>query len=94
MTGPTSPATPDLDEVQALRARVAQLEEQLLETEAWAHRTVASAQERVYWLDRWQVDLNAVMRHPAADRVRALLRAGRSVYRLLQAIRSRAWLHH
>jgi hypothetical protein len=70
-------------EIEALRTRVAALEAQLLETEAWANRTVAAAQERVYWLDRWNVDLNAIMRRPAATRIRAVLRAVREPYRAI-----------
>ena len=37
--------------------------------------TVARAQERAYWLDRWHVDLNALMARPARAQFRALLRA-------------------
>ena len=55
---------------------------QLAETEAWANRTVVAAQEKTYWLDRWGVDLNALMARPAADRARALARSLRSLYRV------------
>ena len=40
-------------------------------------RAVAAAQERAYWLERWHVDLNALMRSPGAREFRALLRAVR-----------------
>jgi hypothetical protein len=68
-------------EIERLRARVAELEDQLAETEAWANRAVAQAQDRTYWLDRWGVDLNALMARPAADRARAVARAIRDVWR-------------
>lgn len=70
------------DEIARLHEQVARLERQLAETEAWANRTLVAAQEKTYWLDRWGVDLNAVMRRPAADRARTLARGLRSIYRL------------
>lgn len=69
------------DEIEALRAQVAALEAQLAETEAWANRAVAEAQEKTYWLDRWHVDLNKLMRRESADRIRAAARALRAVVR-------------
>jgi hypothetical protein len=69
------------DEITRLRKRVASLESQLLETEAWANRVVAEAQDKTYWLDRWHLDLNALMRRRGADRARAAVRAVRAVYR-------------
>jgi hypothetical protein len=53
-------------EVERLRARVEQLERELAERTAKAEAAVAAAQDRSYWLDRTQIDLNAVMRRPAA----------------------------
>jgi hypothetical protein len=76
-------------ELIALRARVAELERQLVEVEAWANRTLGAAQERLYWLDRWQLDLNRLMERPAAARVRAGLRFARSAYRLLRKLKRR-----
>ncbi len=48
-----------------LRARVEQLESELVE-QARANAAVAAAQERAYWLDRWHLDLNALMRRPGS----------------------------
>jgi hypothetical protein len=76
-------------EVAALRARVAELERQLVELEAWSNSTLGAAQERLYWLDRWQLDLNAVMDRPAATRVRTVLRGVRAVYRPLRKAKRR-----
>jgi hypothetical protein len=75
-------------EVERLRARVAALEEQLIEVEAWANEAVARAQERTYWLDRWHVDLNQVMRRRSAERIRAVARTVRAVYRAAVELKS------
>jgi hypothetical protein len=68
-------------ELEALRARLALLERERTEEIALAHAAVAAAQQRVYWLDRWHVDLNALMRRRGARELRALLRAARAVVR-------------
>jgi hypothetical protein len=77
-------------EIERLRARVAQLEAELVEVELWANRAVAAAQERTYWLDRWHLDLNRLMERPGAAEFRALLRAMRAVYRALHRLRRHA----
>jgi hypothetical protein len=64
-------AAEDEDEIARLRERVASLEAQLLETEAWANRVVAEAQDKTYWLDRWHLDLNALMRRRTVGRALA-----------------------
>jgi hypothetical protein len=66
-------------EIEALRARLATLETELVETQARANASVAKWQERAYWLERWHLDLNALMRRPGASELRALIRAVRSV---------------
>lgn len=71
-------------EVERLRARVAELEARLVDVEDWANRTVGAAQERLYWLDRWQIDLNRVMERPGASEFRAVIRAVRGFYRRLK----------
>jgi hypothetical protein len=76
-------------EVERLRARVRELEDELAEVSAWAHRAVAEAQEKTYWLDRWQLDLNALMRHRAADSLRAAARGARWVYRRVRRFQRR-----
>jgi phage gp16-like protein len=80
-------------EIALLRARVAALETELVEVEAWANRAVASAEERVYWLDRWHLDLNRLMERPGAAEFRAALRAVRAAYRLLNRVRRRLRSH-
>jgi len=74
-------------DVEQLRARVAALEAELAEQAARAERAVAAAQERAYWLDRWHLDLNALMRKPGAAQFRALLRAARTVVRGLKKVK-------
>jgi hypothetical protein len=72
------------DEISRLRELVASLEAQLLETEAWANRAVAEAQDRTYWLDRWNIDLNRLMRRRGADRAQRLARSARAAYRAVK----------
>jgi len=52
-------------ELEELRARVAELEAELVEQAARTERIVAAAQQRTYWLDRWHLDLDALMRRRA-----------------------------
>jgi predicted nucleic acid-binding Zn-ribbon protein len=76
-------------ELERLRARVAALESELIEVQARANAAVAAAQERAYWLERWHVDLNALMRKPGAREFRALLRAVRTVARQARKLKRR-----
>ncbi len=76
-------------EAERLRARVSSLEAELVETQERANTAVAEWQERVYWLDRWHVDLNALMRKPGAAQFRGVLRAIRSVAWQLKRIKRR-----
>ena len=76
-------------EVERLRTRLAALEDELVQVQAQANDAVAQAQDRAYWLDRWHLDLNALMERPVAGRVRALLRAVRTPLRMMRiAIRA------
>jgi hypothetical protein len=84
------PQDTDADaENQRLRARVTALEAELVEVQARANAAVAEWQERAYWLDRWHVDLNALMKRPGASEFRALLRAVRSIGRAYKRLRRR-----
>ena len=65
----------------AERARLEALERQHGEEIARANAAIAAAQDRSYWLDRWNVDLNAVMRRRGASELRAGVRALRAIYR-------------
>jgi hypothetical protein len=66
-------------ENERLRVRVSELEAELVEVQARANAAVAHWEERAYWLDRWHLDLNALMRRRGGAEFRALLRAVRSV---------------
>jgi len=78
------------DEVAALRAQVAELEARLAEQSRVTNAVVARAQEKLYWLERWQVDLDTVMARRGAQqtleavkRLRAGVRAARKAKRRL-----------
>ena len=64
------------DEVEALRRQLAEQERGHAErirsapTRLWRPRRTSS-----YWLERWQVDLNELMRRPGASEARAAVRA-------------------
>lgn len=73
-------------EIERLRARVAQLEQELVEQAERSNRVVAEAQEQLYWLERWHVDLNALMRKPGASQFRAAIRALRAIVRQTRAV--------
>ena len=77
-------------EASGSQDRLEALERQHREQIARANAALAAAQDRSYWLDRWNVDLNAVMRRRGASELRAGLRALRAVYRRLTN-RQRAW---
>ncbi len=76
-------------ENEQLRARVVALERELAEAAARANATVARAQERIYWLDRWHIDLNALLRRPAARHVPALIDGLRRTRHRLQRLKRR-----
>ncbi len=82
--------TADIDaELVALRARVTALEAERAELIARTSAVVAAAEERTYWLDRWNLDLNALMRRPGAATFRRALRAGRGASKRLSRARAR-----
>ena len=68
---------------------MAALEAELVEVQARTNAIVAQTQERVYWLDRWHLDLNALMRRPGAAELLGALRAGRVGERALRRAKRR-----
>jgi hypothetical protein len=56
-----------------LRWRAAELEERRAALMAQTCAAVAEAQERGYWLERWELDLDGAMRGPRAGLVRRVL---------------------
>ena len=73
-------------EVEHLREQVRRLEAERLEQARRAAAAIAAAQQRAYWLDRWHVDLHALMARPAAERARAAARAVRGPVRMLRLL--------
>jgi cyclopropane fatty-acyl-phospholipid synthase-like methyltransferase len=82
-------ATEHSTEADELRARIDRLEREQHEQIARANAALAAAQDKSYWLDRWRVDLNALMRKKGASELRATVRGVRSVYRALYDARWR-----
>jgi hypothetical protein len=76
-------------ETERLRARVIELESELVEVQARANAAVGKWQARVYWLDRWHLDLNALMRRPGAAELRGALRVARSMTRIIRRAKRR-----
>jgi predicted RNase H-like nuclease (RuvC/YqgF family) len=76
-------------ENERLRARLAALEAELVEIQARTDAAVGEWQERAYWLDRWHLDLNALMRRPGAAELREALRAARAVTRAVRRFKRR-----
>ena len=65
-----------MGELETLRARVEELERELDERTTRANAAIAAAQDRSYWLDRFRLDLNALMRRPAARALWTAVRVG------------------
>jgi hypothetical protein len=76
-------------ENERLHTRIAALEAELVDTQAKANAAVAEWQERAYWLDRWHLDLNALMRKPGAAQLRDVIKAVRAVYWLAVRLKRR-----
>jgi uncharacterized coiled-coil protein SlyX len=76
-------------EMSELRDRVATLEVELAAQAQRTARVVAEAQEKLYWLERWHVDLDALMRKPGAVPALAALRRVRAFVRLLRKLKRR-----
>ena len=72
-----------------LQGRVRQLEAELAEQAVRTNALLAEAQERIYWLDRWGLDLNALMRRPGAAQLRWLMRAARWPVRKAKLLKRR-----
>jgi len=74
-------------ENEELRRQVAELEAQLVEQAARTNELVARAQERVYWLDRWHIDLERLVAIPGVSAMRALVRAIRAPVRVARKVK-------
>ncbi|HEV2997730.1 MAG TPA: hypothetical protein VGX16_01390 [Solirubrobacteraceae bacterium] len=88
----TAPANDEGDlraENERLRSRLEALESELVEVQARANAEVARWEERAYWLERWQIDLNAIMRRPGALPAMEALRSVRGVWWRLKRLKRR-----
>lgn len=68
-------------EIAYLNERIRALEAERVEHDRRANATIAAAQERAYWLDRWHLDLNALMATAWGARLRAAMRMARAPVR-------------
>jgi hypothetical protein len=75
------------NEVERLRARVVELEAQVLAQAERANAAIAAAEDRAYWLDRWRLDLNALMATPAGRALQRLAVLARRPVRALRRLR-------
>jgi uncharacterized coiled-coil protein SlyX len=83
------PRTSDTSDVEALQARIAELEHELAEQTRRTNAIVAEAQEKLYWLERWHVDLDRVMARPGALRALETFRWIRGQIRRLRLFKRR-----
>jgi len=77
------------DDAAVLRARIADLEAERAELLRRTNEAIAAAEEKTYWLDRWNLDLNALMRKPGAAAFRGAIRASRRASARLRELRRR-----
>jgi hypothetical protein len=89
VTQTTPLADEERAELEYLRAHAASLEAELREQARRTNAAIAAAQERAYWLDRWQLDLNALMRRRGAAELRAAVRLARRPVRFLRNLKRR-----
>ena len=76
-------------ELAALRARVTELEAQLRDQAARTAALVAEAQEKLYWLERWHVDLDKLMAKPGAVPALETVKRVRGVARGIKKLKRR-----
>ena len=76
-------------ENERLRARVAALEAELVEVQSRTNAAIAKWQEQAYWLDRWHLDLNALMRRPGAAELLGAVRGVRGVWWRVKLLKRR-----
>ena len=76
-------------ENERLRARVAALEAELVEVQSRTNTAIAKWQEQAYWLDRWHLDLNALMRRPGATELLGATRTARGAWWRVKLLKRR-----
>lgn len=85
----SDPTENEAGELVALRQRVADLERQLAEQARATNVVQARAQEKLYWLERWHVDLDRVMARPGALAALEAARRARAGFRAVRRLKRR-----
>jgi len=67
-----------VDEIAELKARIKQLESEREDLLERSNRVVAESQQKIYWLERWHIDLNKLMRRRWTEDLRASMRIFRA----------------
>ena len=80
----TEPTPSSDDEIAALRARIDELEHELAEQARTTNALVATSQERLYWYDRWGIDLERIMARPGAGQALEAVKKVRAGVRWLR----------
>jgi hypothetical protein len=87
MTAPAESTTSDLErELARTRAALAEAERELAELRASRSAEMARLERQAYWLERWRIDLDALM---SRRLVRIAVKAVGSVLRLATRMRRR-----
>lgn len=86
------PADDDRDlELAGLRTRIRELESELAEQSSRSAAIVARSQEKLYWLERWHVDLDTLMAKkgavPALEALKTVRSGARSAKRFQRRLR-------
>lgn len=88
---PPSPSDERDVELERLRRRVIELEAELAEQSRRSAGVVARSQEKLYWLERWHIDLDTVMAKPGAvpalEALKSVRSGVRSVKRFTRRVR-------
>jgi hypothetical protein len=82
---PIAAAEPS-DELAATRRALASAERQLEELRAWHSKEMARLERQAYWLERWRIDLDALMQRRY---VRVVVATVGAVLRLAGSLRRR-----
>jgi hypothetical protein len=87
MTAPADRTTSDLErELSRTREALAQAEQELAELRASRSAEMARLERQAYWLERWRIDLDALMSRRV---VRSFVKAVGALLRLAGRLRGR-----
>jgi hypothetical protein len=88
MTAPADPTTSDIErELARTRAALAEAEQELAELRESRSAEMARLERQAYWLERWRIDLDALMSRRLA---RIVVKAVGAVLRLAGRVRGRS----